>query len=241
MRLLGWPSALGLLLAVGGCGKTAGKAGGELVEEHPAPVARVDLAPAFAQLQCAELADCCEQQNLQVDDGSCTAQVTDILKMIYASYAKTTTYDSAAAAECLQVWPTVTVCGQRSPEVEPPEVCQRVFVGHAKLGEPCNVVDDCVKLATGSVTCALGSVADDGALSGTCVASEPTPLVPIGSACTYSDVCAARGFCLQGKCHAPLAEGEACRNNETCATGTCVDGACGQFMPTAEQCTWGNP
>lgn len=284
MRALYWPGVLGALLAVcGGCGKTAGgKPGAESVEEHPAPLARADLAPGFAQLQCTELADCCAQQSLTLDDASCETQVTGILQMIYAMYAKTTTYDSVAAAECLQAWPTVTSCGQRKPGVEPPEVCQRVFVGHAKPGGPCNVVDDCQKPAGGSVTCRFASMAEDEAPSGTCVvqqhaklgedcqtscsgfgcAVDPEPtspgyasglcfqedglycdgthhcvsVVPTGAACTYSDVCAGGGYCADGQCHALLAEGEACRNNETCRTGACVDGVCGEPMPTPVEC-----
>lgn len=266
MRVLDRVGALGMVVALStGCGKVEGnKTGADPVAgTAPAPLARADYEPAFAQLSCEGFADCCESLGVPVDVASCESQVTQILKDINAMFAKTTTYDAAAAAECLQASAGFLRCGHRQIGVASPEACQRIFVGHAKPGDACKLDTDCQAVKTGSVICSYDSSSGANE-SGTCTVEMPGQLgepclrscldgllcdgtqhcavpVPIGSACLYTDACEGGGYCVQSRCHELLADGEACRVNETCQNGSCVDRVCVPFAPTAERCRSGQP
>lgn len=173
--------------AVVGCGKTvAGDTGG--------PIARADVSIEAARLHCESFAGCCAEQNVPVDVAACNRDLAAWLEDRFKADEDdgNQTYDPDAAGICLAVARESMSCGaiQWTEELAR---CSGAFIGHVKLGQPCNRSRDCERSAKGTVRCD-GSARDaSNEERGVCIEGISTLVhAKLGEACFYS--------CADGDC-----------------------------------------
>lgn len=171
-------------LALGGCGKSDDGEG----------IALEDLAAAEAEVHCASIEPCCQEQELDFDPTECRQVAEkffgDLLGIVdWSRYS----YDAQAAADCLAAARGRTACEATVVDVEVP-ACERVFVGKVPVGGQCQEDDECQRSANQRANCVRAPDASI-VVDGTCEVEDRTPLthgklgVACEETCDFDDSC----------------------------------------------------
>jgi hypothetical protein len=110
--------------------------------------------------------------------------------------------------------------------------CSDLVDGQLAVGTPCADTDSCASPAS------CQGADDKTQQKGTC-----QPPSPLGGVCPNGNLspqfgtdshpyCAPGGVCSQNECIATIAEGGACKNDNSCATRRCVAGVCTAPLPS---------
>ncbi|MCA9646005.1 MAG: hypothetical protein KC492_35185 [Myxococcales bacterium] len=137
----------------------------------------LDQAYADLKLSCDQAQPCCAAAGKGYDKQSCEdglASGLDIEKgRVDDNLALGAAFDEVAAAECMEARKAaLDTCARLTPEV-----CERVWNGPRKIGEPCEDVAQCEKIPGKQVSCY--------SLNGSHVCAERTR-AKLGEACTRS-------------------------------------------------------
>lgn len=219
------------------------------------PLAASDFIPAAATGICADLGDCCEQDQHPFSAESCRETYTDALEERLAR--DTVTYDADAGGRCVRALRSSPAsCDVTAAEFE---ACNDVFRGTIPIGGTCVEGPDCVGFPDAALCVPAGASGDQQVCTAIYPAQQPIRASQ-GEACAATCrpdtpyTCNSFGpepvngcytddglYCSQttGTCAPLIPEGGACALAERngCAPGSfCDRGACIAVRAESESC-----
>jgi hypothetical protein len=213
-------------------------------------------AEAFVEGYCAEIAKCCSQANLSIDDESCRAE--------WAALALAGAYSAQAGGACLAEVRAQASAGKfcQSLSQSFPAACATVYGGGSKQqpGGSCRFDSDCAASSEGDVICASANIG--GNFVNKCQVlvtgkAGDTPCTATRDGDTfvpYADPNAsevpAKSFvcnladslqCRLGTCAALVAIGAQCNVSSDCVRGAyCASGQCASRVAAGDSCAGGD-
>lgn len=208
----------------GGSGATAGgqATGSRGDVRRGDSVSEQQFPSSYAETVCDVAPPCCRERGVPYDRARCKTVVMGFAQAeLNETRASSRRYDPLAAGRCLAaIRASAKTCGALVA-LDDDDLCNGVFTGAAKPGEPCKTSNDCLPTSEGTPSCVYAANA------GTC------RLLPqAGESCVL--FCAKANFCKAGTCTARTAAGAPCEKQNPLAP-TCADGL---FCdPAAKACT----
>jgi hypothetical protein len=208
--------------------------GGVDTDAEVAPVAEADYVHALSSAEAEQATRCCLQAGLSgVDDGY-EAHVELGERAWLPAPDSGAVYDPKIGGQCVAAYAHAECAlAKNALEGHVPAVCGRVYArGHRRLGEACNVNQDCEQPVGKVTVCALGQVVDKKAVR-VCKelkeAAEGAPCLASDDAVVFQ--CQKALLCddKQNRCVRPAARGGACLTGatwgDTCEQGSVCDRA----------------
>lgn len=213
-------------------------------DSSEASVAKSDFAEQVARALCTGIAPCCKAASIAYDSATCLSNVRAPYAMFVAGHDSSYRYDDRAAASCVGEIKRVFAECRSFDDENTGEVCQRVFVGTLKIGEPCDLDDQCVDGFCDLGTCherkpstVLHGKSGDSCIAtcgseGDCFVSSDGSNAPV--VCFESDGL----LCLAGQCVERLAIGEVCPYDGCDSNAYCdqVTTKCAARKPDGAKC-----
>lgn len=218
-----------------------------LDEEIPA---LEDLARDVARRMCDRFDDCgCDAYWFEGDDEDCEVAALKLAEQwVEASMSLRLDYHSG----CVDRAPW-TDCNRRPPEDldQLPARCG-IFSGIWSSGDSCHKVGPYMSTCAGAFACDVDGVCRDDAflleagleghrcgletgdyntpcaLGLACVDQRCVAAAALGEACGDEAPCGRPAWCDDGVCAQPLEGGSACEQNEACYSGVCSDDLCAE-------------